>query len=51
MADLVFFRRSLPRQKVVSEALGALRIKHAMNLDLLTRRSGHPCWVVDFPMV
>tara|TARA_R110000796_G_scaffold66440_2_gene152808 strand:- start:31327 stop:33102 length:1776 start_codon:yes stop_codon:yes gene_type:complete len=45
--DLVFF--GADRAKVVSEALGALRIKLGHDLDLLTREWA-PMWVVDFPM-
>ncbi|MEH6499483.1 MAG: aspartate--tRNA ligase [Pseudoalteromonas distincta] len=45
--DLVFF--GADRAKIVSEALGALRIKLGHDLDLLTREWA-PMWVVDFPM-
>jgi len=45
--DLVFF--GADRAKIVSEALGALRIKLGSDLDLLTTEWA-PLWVVDFPM-
>lgn len=45
--DLVFF--GADRAKVVSEALGALRIKLGHDLELLTCEWA-PMWVVDFPM-
>lgn len=45
--DIVFF--GADRAKVVSEALGALRIKVGHDLKLLTKEWA-PMWVVDFPM-
>ena len=45
--DLVFF--GADRAKVVNEALGALRIRVGMDLNLLEREWG-PLWVIDFPM-
>ncbi|WP_022963418.1 aspartate--tRNA ligase [Halopseudomonas pelagia] len=45
--DLVFF--GADRAKVVSEALGALRIKLGHDLELLTC-TWAPLWVIDFPM-
>ncbi|WP_313514554.1 aspartate--tRNA ligase [Pseudomonas sp.] len=45
--DIVFF--GADRAKVVSEALGALRIKLGHDLELLTCEWA-PMWVVDFPM-
>ena len=45
--DIVFF--GADRAKVVSEALGALRIRLGHDLNLLTCEWA-PMWVVDFPM-
>ncbi|MFU2325196.1 aspartate--tRNA ligase [Pseudomonas sp. MAG733B] len=45
--DIVFF--GADKAKIVSEALGALRIKLGHDLDLLTCKWA-PMWVVDFPM-
>jgi aspartyl-tRNA synthetase len=45
--DLVFF--GADSAKVVSEALGALRIKVGQDLNMLTCEWA-PLWVVDFPM-
>ncbi len=45
--DIVFF--GADKTKVVTEALGALRIKVGHDLDLLTSEWA-PLWVVDFPM-
>ncbi|KAA0946534.1 MULTISPECIES: aspartate--tRNA ligase [unclassified Pseudomonas] len=45
--DIVFF--GADKSKIVSEALGALRIKVGNDLNLLTSEWA-PMWVVDFPM-
>ncbi|WP_095145251.1 MULTISPECIES: aspartate--tRNA ligase [unclassified Pseudomonas] len=45
--DIVFF--GADKAKIVSEALGALRIKVGHDLSLLTCEWA-PMWVVDFPM-
>lgn len=45
--DIVFF--GADKSKIVSEALGALRIKVGNDLNLLTCKWA-PMWVVDFPM-
>ena len=45
--DLVFF--GADKAKIVSEALGALRVKLAEDLDLM-EGDWEPLWVVDFPM-
>jgi len=45
--DLVFF--GADKEKVVNEALGALRIKVGEDLNML-ERDWAPLWVVDFPM-
>ena len=45
--DIVFF--GADKFKIVSEALGALRIKLGHDLNLLTCKWA-PMWVVDFPM-
>ncbi|MCM2321498.1 MAG: aspartate--tRNA ligase, partial [Pseudomonas sp.] len=45
--DIVFF--GADKAKIVSEALGALRIKLGHDLNLLTCQWA-PMWVVDFPM-
>jgi len=45
--DIVFF--GADKEKVVSEALGALRIKVGEDLEM-AEREWAPLWVVDFPM-
>ena len=45
--DIVFF--GADQEKVVSEALGALRIKVGEDLEM-SQREWAPLWVVDFPM-
>jgi aspartyl-tRNA synthetase len=45
--DLIFF--GADTAKVVSDALGALRLKLGEDLKL-TQAGWHPLWVVDFPM-
>ena len=45
--DLIFF--GADSAKIVNEALGQLRVKLGIDLDLLTKQWA-PCWVVDFPM-
>ncbi|MDX1733916.1 MAG: aspartate--tRNA ligase [Halioglobus sp.] len=45
--DIVFF--GADREKIVNEALGALRIKVAEDLGLVAE-GWAPLWVVDFPM-
>lgn len=45
--DLIFF--GADKTKVVNEALGALRVKVAQDLDLV-KHGWQPLWVVDFPM-
>jgi len=45
--DLVFF--GADKAKIVNEALGALRVKLAEDLDLM-QGDWEPLWVVDFPM-
>lgn len=45
--DLIFF--GADKSKIVNEALGALRIKVAQDLELV-KRGWQPLWVVDFPM-
>ncbi|MDA8752705.1 aspartate--tRNA ligase, partial [Halieaceae bacterium] len=45
--DIIFF--GADRVKVVNEALGALRVKVAEDLDLVAA-GWAPLWVVDFPM-
>jgi aspartyl-tRNA synthetase len=45
--DIIFF--GADRARIVSDALGALRVKLADDLDLLTCQWA-PLWVVDFPM-
>jgi aspartyl-tRNA synthetase len=45
--DIVFF--GADKAKIVSEALGALRIKLGHDLELLTCEWA-PLWVIDFPM-
>jgi aspartyl-tRNA synthetase len=46
--DIILF--GADRAKVVSEALGALRIKLGKELGLTKEKSWAPLWVVDFPM-
>ena len=45
--DIIFF--GADKAKIVNEALGALRIKVAEDLDLI-QGAWAPLWVVDFPM-
>ncbi len=45
--DILFF--GADKTKVVNEALGALRLKVAADLDLVNEKWA-PLWVVDFPM-
>jgi aspartyl-tRNA synthetase len=45
--DIVFF--GADSAKVVSEAIGALRVKLGHDLNLFTQKWA-PCWVIDFPM-
>ncbi len=45
--DLIFF--GADKAKVVNEALGALRVKVAQDLELV-KHGWQPLWVVDFPM-
>lgn len=45
--DIVFF--GADKAKIVSDALGALRVRLGEDLDLLTCQWA-PMWVVDFPM-
>jgi len=45
--DIIFF--GADKAKIVNEALGALRIKVAEDLDLI-KGAWAPLWVVDFPM-
>ncbi|MDD9895750.1 MAG: aspartate--tRNA ligase, partial [Gammaproteobacteria bacterium] len=45
--DIIFF--GADKEKVVNEAMGALRIKVAEDLDLV-KDAWSPLWVVDFPM-
>ncbi|QEQ96993.1 aspartate--tRNA ligase [Neptunomonas concharum] len=45
--DLIFF--GADSYKIVTEALGALRIKVGIDMDMLEREWA-PLWVVDFPM-
>ncbi|MRI35325.1 aspartate--tRNA ligase [Endozoicomonas sp. OPT23] len=45
--DIVFF--GADREKVVNEALGALRCKIGADLNLYTKEWA-PLWIVDFPM-
>lgn len=45
--DIIFF--GADKAKIVSEALGALRIKLGLDRNLL-RGDWRPLWVVDFPM-
>ncbi|TVP87856.1 MAG: aspartate--tRNA ligase, partial [Pseudomonadaceae bacterium] len=45
--DIIFF--GADKERIVSEALGALRIKLGHDLELLTS-AWAPLWVVDFPM-
>jgi aspartyl-tRNA synthetase len=45
--DIVFF--GADKEKIVNEALGALRVKLGLDLNMLTTEWA-PLWVVDFPM-
>jgi len=45
--DIVFF--GADKEKIVNEAIGALRIKLGLDLNMLTK-AWAPMWVVDFPM-
>jgi len=45
--DIIFF--GADKEKIVNEAMGALRIKVAEDLDLI-KGDWSPLWVVDFPM-
>lgn len=45
--DLIFF--GADKAKVVNDALGALRVKIGLDLNLLTTQWA-PLWVIDFPM-
>ncbi len=45
--DIIFF--GADQEKIVNEALGALRVKLGEDMNLITREWA-PCWVVDFPM-
>jgi aspartyl-tRNA synthetase len=45
--DIVFF--GADKAKIVNEAIGALRIKIGIDLEMLTKEWA-PLWVVDFPM-
>lgn len=46
--DLILF--GADSQKVVTEALGALRLKLGLDLGLTDTKKWAPLWVVDFPM-
>lgn len=45
--DIVFF--GADKEKIVNEAIGALRIKLGLDLNMLTK-AWAPMWVIDFPM-
>lgn len=45
--DIVFF--GADKESIVNEALGALRVKLGLDLNMLTKEWA-PMWVVDFPM-
>ncbi len=45
--DIVFF--GADKEKIVNEAIGALRIKLGIDLEMLTTEWA-PLWVIDFPM-
>ena len=45
--DLIFF--GADKETIVNEALGALRVKLGLDLDLLEGK-WKPLWVIDFPM-
>jgi aspartyl-tRNA synthetase len=45
--DIVFF--GADKEKIVNEAIGALRIKLGLDLEMLTKEWA-PMWVIDFPM-
>lgn len=46
--DIIFF--GADKNKVVTEALGALRLKLGTDLSLTDTQKWAPLWVVDFPM-
>lgn len=46
--DIILF--GADRANVVSEAMGALRIKLGLDLELTDLQAWKPLWVVDFPM-
>lgn len=46
--DIVFFVAD--KAKVVNEALGALRDKLGVDLNLYDRDAWRPVWIIDFPM-
>ena len=46
--DIILF--GADKTNVVSEAMGALRIKLGLNLELTDLQAWKPLWVVDFPM-
>lgn len=46
--DILFF--GADTKKVVAEALGALRLKVGLDLNLTDLNAWKPLWVVDFPM-
>ncbi|MGK3125226.1 aspartate--tRNA ligase [Candidatus Pantoea formicae] len=46
--DLIFF--GADRAKVVSDALGALRLKVGRDLQITDESKWAPLWVIDFPM-
>ncbi|MFT6261110.1 MAG: aspartyl-tRNA synthetase [Bermanella sp.] len=45
--DIVFF--GADKEKIVNEAIGALRIKLGLDLEMLSKEWA-PMWVIDFPM-
>jgi aspartyl-tRNA synthetase len=45
--DIVFF--GADKESIVNEALGALRVKLGLDLNMLTKEWA-PMWVIDFPM-
>lgn len=45
--DIIFF--GADKEKIVNEAIGALRVKLGLDLDMLEEKWA-PLWVVDFPM-
>ncbi|MDO6408622.1 MAG: aspartate--tRNA ligase [Pantoea sp.] len=46
--DVIFF--GADRAKVVSDALGALRLKVGRDLQITNDKAWAPLWVIDFPM-